>query len=197
MPTGYTQKIENGIEFNEFVLSCARAFGALISMRDEPSDAPIPEKFEPSDYHSKALVEAQKELKKYKTMSLERAEILSEGNYKKELKYYAKQNRKDAKLKKKYEAMLTKVKKWTPPTKDHEELKNFMIQQIESSINWDCHERKMPKKYSAKRWLSDAKKHAKRDVAYHTKGNEEEIKRCADRTNWVKSLVECLKTKKK
>ena len=38
MPTGYTLDLYNGkdITFEEFVLKCARAFGALIDMRDEP-----------------------------------------------------------------------------------------------------------------------------------------------------------------
>jgi hypothetical protein len=35
MPTGYTDKIKDGISFEEFVLSCARQFGACISMRDD------------------------------------------------------------------------------------------------------------------------------------------------------------------
>lgn len=40
MPTGYTDAIKDGISFNQFILSCARAFGALITMRDEPSSVP-------------------------------------------------------------------------------------------------------------------------------------------------------------
>ena len=32
--------VENGQTFEEFILSCARAFGALVEMRDEPADAP-------------------------------------------------------------------------------------------------------------------------------------------------------------
>ena len=52
MPTGYTAKIADGQTFEEFILSCARAFGALVEMRDEPADAPIPEEFKPSAYHT-------------------------------------------------------------------------------------------------------------------------------------------------
>ena len=59
MPTGYTAKLmEQGQTFPEFIMSCARAFGALIMMRDDPANAPIPEKFEPSDYHVRALKKA-------------------------------------------------------------------------------------------------------------------------------------------
>lgn len=45
MPTGYTYPVCEGkiTEFPDFALSCARAFGALISMREEPMDAPLPD----------------------------------------------------------------------------------------------------------------------------------------------------------
>ena len=107
-------------------------------MRDESWDTPIPTKIEPSDYHAKAIVEAQKEFSKYSNMPLKQAEILSKKSYQKELRYYAIYNKKNASLKRKYEAMLAKVNKWTPPTPDHENLKKFMIEQIESSIKFDC-----------------------------------------------------------
>jgi len=60
MPTGYTYPVVEGkiTEFSDFALSCARAFGALITMRDDPHDTPIPETFEPSDYNAKKLAEA-------------------------------------------------------------------------------------------------------------------------------------------
>ena len=68
MPTGYTLELYDGkdITFEEFVLKCARAFGALINMRDEPRDAPIPERFEPSYYHLKELIKAKSGQKKLK-----------------------------------------------------------------------------------------------------------------------------------
>jgi hypothetical protein len=58
MPTGYTAKLmEEGQSFPEFAMRCARNFGALIMMRDESLDVPIPEQFEPSDYYRKKLSE--------------------------------------------------------------------------------------------------------------------------------------------
>ena len=44
MPTGYTYDLYDGkdIEFPDFVMKCARAFGALIEIRDDPMDAAIP-----------------------------------------------------------------------------------------------------------------------------------------------------------
>ena len=51
MPTGYTSKIKDDITFEQYAMGCARAFDALIDMRDEASDALIPEELTPSNYH--------------------------------------------------------------------------------------------------------------------------------------------------
>ena len=50
MPTGYTVALYEGkdVTFEDFVMGCSRAFGALISLRDEPN-APIPEEFKVSE----------------------------------------------------------------------------------------------------------------------------------------------------
>jgi len=70
MPTGYTAKLmESGQTFQDFVMQCARAFGACVMMRDDPMDAPIPERFEPSDYNVKRLAEAKAELVKLQAMT--------------------------------------------------------------------------------------------------------------------------------
>ena len=44
-------------------MNCARAFGACVELRDEPGGGDrIPEAFEPSDYHLKAVEKARSEL---------------------------------------------------------------------------------------------------------------------------------------
>lgn len=64
MPTGYTAPIYEGkqITFPEFAMQCARAFGALIDMRDDPMDSPIPDAFVPDTYHARELVKAREQL---------------------------------------------------------------------------------------------------------------------------------------
>jgi len=125
MPTGYTLDLYDGkdITFEEFVLKCARAFGALIDMRDEPMDAPIPERFEPSDYHLKELEIAKKRLKEIKKWNEERAEQEAERAYQEALKRREEFIKKNKLIRKRYEDMLSKVQKWKLPTSDHEDLK--------------------------------------------------------------------------
>jgi hypothetical protein len=58
MPTGYTAAVADGTitEFPDFAMQCARAFGTLVLMRDEPQDAAIPEKFEPAGRDKGAML---------------------------------------------------------------------------------------------------------------------------------------------
>jgi hypothetical protein len=68
MPTGYTAAIKDGISFQQFAMACARAFGALVMMRDEPSSAPIPD-FQPSNFHVEHLELARAELARLQALT--------------------------------------------------------------------------------------------------------------------------------
>jgi hypothetical protein len=63
MPTGYTSKIATGemTSLRHFILTCARGMGALVHMRDEPSDAILPLRLEPdTSYHDDEIARAPK-----------------------------------------------------------------------------------------------------------------------------------------
>lgn len=70
MPTGYTADLYDGkdVSFEGFALNCARAFGALVSLRDEP-DAEIPDEFKVDEYYVKKFEEAKEELEKAESMT--------------------------------------------------------------------------------------------------------------------------------
>jgi hypothetical protein len=195
MPTGYTADIEKGISFEKFALNCARAFGALIEMRDDPMDAQIPKSFKPSTYHQERLAEAKRELEKIKKMTPKEADAEAKSYYEKELASHQKNLAAKRATKDKYQKMLEQVQSWTPPSPDHEELKTFMLEQIYQSIDFDCSEKYMdaPKKISGKEWKSIHLDSAKRDIEYHTKGWAEEVERVESRNKWIKQLRESLK----
>jgi hypothetical protein len=53
----------DGISFKTYALNCARAFGACVTLRDEPGGGEnIPDEFTPSDYNAKAAQKARDEL---------------------------------------------------------------------------------------------------------------------------------------
>ena len=195
MPTGYTLDLYDGkdITFEEFVLKCARAFGALISMRDEPIDAPIPERFEPSDYHLKELEKAKKRLKEIKEWNEEKAEQEAERAYQEALKKREEFIKKNKLIRKRYEDMLSKVQKWKPPTSDHEALKQFMIQQLEESIEYDCFITEMPQRLSGEEYKEQQIKKALSDIDFHEKEYAEEVNQVYERNKWLRLLRESLK----
>lgn len=197
MPTGYTAAIKDGISFETFIWSCARQFGALIMMSDDPHDAPIPEKFEPSDYHIKEIAKLQAERKRLVNMTEAKAEKEAQAEFKKELEYNAERISEANATKKKYSEMLLKVRAWQPPTPDHIGLKDFMIQQIESSIDFDCDTKyyldKQVKMLTGKEWLATHIKETRRQLQYHIDENLKEIERTSSRNQWINDLRESLK----
>jgi hypothetical protein len=197
MPSGYTAAIKDGIDFKTFALQCARAFGALVMMRDDPADAPIPERFEPSDYHVRAIAEAQQRLNELDGMPVDEAGREAQAQYVKEVQSRRDRIAENDALRVKYQAMLKQVDAWEVPTPDHEGLKKFMREQIESSIEFDCNNdyylRTMPVLKTPLEWRSEQVEKARRDISYHSKENAEEIGRTATRNDWVKALRESLK----
>jgi hypothetical protein len=192
MPTGYTADIAEDITFNQYVWSCARAFGALVMMRDDPTGTPIPERFEPSDWSVKALAKAKDRLATLQAMSPEAIEANARQDYKDALARHAERKAEYQALRRKYEAMLAQVRAWTSPSKDHDGLKEFMEKQITESIDWDCNESHLaaPEVQSASVWLTEQIGAAERDIAYHTKAHAEEIERTENRNQWLKALRE-------
>lgn len=193
MATGYTSAIEDGISFKDFVLRCARAFGALSHMRDEPMDADIKEITAVSEYNEKELIKAKNELEKAKQLSLEDAKNQATLAYDEAIKYNKEQTKKAEELKIKYLEMLTQVREWEPPTTKHVNLKQFMIEQIEESIKHDNSDwLTPPEKKTAEQWLKDHIKSIQWSVNYHSKDSKEEKERWKDRNEWVRKLKESL-----
>jgi len=192
MPTGYTAKLmEEGQTFQEFILGCARAFGACITMRDDQNDAPIPDKFEPSDYYAKNIVEAEEKLKWLKTMSETERTAFGEAEKAKEIDDLNSYINKTVVENIRLEEMEAYVNAWYPPTDDHLGLKKFMLEQIKISKNdvsysersLDCAKLKPPLAY-----YPEAISGATRDINYYTKEQAKKIDRVNDRNEWIRQL---------
>lgn len=195
MPTGYTSKIGDGQNFDDFIWGCARAMGALVSMRDEPADAPIPEKIGKNDYYSKELEKAGEKITKLQLMTAEEILLLIDmENIEKKIEA-DKSRKKEEALRKSYNNMLDKVIKWIPPTNDHAEFKSFMIQQIKDSIKWDCgySSEFVPIEEDAKAWYDREFKRLNDDWKYYTEQLEKEEARNKSRNLWIKQLRDSLK----
>ena len=194
MPTGYTALIEDGVSFEKFTLRCARAFGALITMRDDPMDANIPEELVVDSYYQERYLEACEELEQLKAMTEKEKTIAAMKDYEASVKTNNAIVAKKKKLLKKYQDMLEKVNAWEPPTPDHEGLKKFMKEQIESSIKWDCDFKycKDPIALSDEEWYKIQLESAEHDIEYFQKQYEAECERVAGNTKWIQALRKSL-----
>jgi len=195
MPTRYTADLYEGKEviFEEFVMKCARAFGALITMRDEPLDAPIPEEFRPSDWHLKEMEKARQRQAEIQSWDEERAEQKAEKAYQKAVRRRNEIIAQNTQIRQRYEKMLAQIQAWIPPTPDHKELKQFMIDQLKGSIEFDCSIPDELQQLSGAEYKQQQIAKTQRDIEYHTKEHEKEKRRTRERNNWLRALRESLR----
>lgn len=197
MPTGYTADIAKGITFEQFAMDCARAFGATISMRDEPAGTPIPDEFKPSEYHNNAINSAKAELACLQKMSHADIEKAAADEHEKAEAHRLQRISEVRALRAKYESMLTQAADWVPPSPEHEEMKSFMLQQISTSIDFDCSENyylEPSPRQSGQQWHASRVKIVTDNIEYHAKEHQKELERCAKRTEWVRLLRQSLRT---
>lgn len=186
MPTGYTYAVESGeiTSLRDFALSCARGMGALVMMRDEPSGAEIPEKFEPStDHHEKALQRAIGSMTEIESLSGEECESRAAAEYLDQIKRYEEQVAEIKLRNERYEAMMSKVRRWRTQA---EGIREFMLDQLRISMTG--YEPLFPKKLSGAEWREAEKQEAMRTIAYSQKAIADEVHRTAERNNWLPAL---------
>lgn len=203
MPTGYTAGIIDGTTetFQDFAKQCMRAFGATIHMRDESMDKEY-EPRTPSDYHTKALEKANEKLKQAEKLTDSEIIESRKANIAKNKAYYLKRIEETKKAKERLDLFLAKAKAFNPPTKDHEGIAKFMIEQIETTIDHDgstkYYDEELAKidaqlsNINADKIRAEMIADAKRDIEYHTKEHNAELKRCNDSNKWVSDLLAVL-----
>ena len=198
MPTGYTSKIYNGEQQSGkgFIMTCARAFGALIEMRDEPNDAIIPEEFQPSEYHKKELEKAKIELEKYKNMTIEQIQQKVNESYQEIIEQNKKYYNEGLELKNRYEKVLREVERWELPSSEHQNLKDFAMDQLNESIRFDCgHIKKYVeevKKETPEEYIQKQIDSCLWSINYHQENWDKEIKKTNERNLWIKQLRDSL-----
>lgn len=188
--------MDKGQTFQEFVCLCARAMGACILMRDDSMDAPIPEKFEPSDYHIKAKASAISLLARLEVMSTQEAIEYGERQRQELIasteKSLATRIAEEGRL----SEMERKVQEWEPPTPDHRHFKEFMLEQLNIS-------------HTGTDYLTDSLAHArttspmfyytkevegaKHSIKYHEEEHAKEVECQNGRSEWIRQLRESIK----
>ena len=194
MPTGYTAAVLEGITFNEFAMRCVRAMGVAVTMRDEPSSTPIPERFEPSPFYAEKTAKARAELERLQGLSPEQAEQEADKDFSRLTEARNKFIRECDESRVKYTAMLESVRAWAPPTPDHEGFKEFMLKQLDTSIDHDCDTSfyDEPARQTGSEWLASQIAMQRGLVERCGRMAQEEVERVTGRNEWLRQLRESL-----
>ena len=207
MPTGYTSGIIDGdiTTFEQFATQCTRAFGATIHMRDDSLDVPY-EPRTPSEYYTSSLQSRKEELERIKAISDE--EIIQElqSSWKENLEYHEKGLERDKANLEKLNSILASAKAWVPPTEDHEGLRDFMIEQIESTIKVDGDpsyhvnkivqiKQEMKDGIDPKVYREERIKEIKDKISYYEVEHQKELVRCKQSNDWMEKFFGSIQTK--
>lgn len=197
MPTGYTADVANGkvTELEPFILQCARGMGALITMRDDPWDAPIPERLAPSDYHSKKLSELRAERDRLRAISPSESQALADAALAKFENDRLNAEQEHTERRNRYSAMIAKVIAWDGAP---EGIKEFALDQLRQSREFDCSEpfefyRSAPER-DGKIWIAGELLRIEREIEYHAAEDGKERARTDARNAWLAQLRSSLKS---
>lgn len=196
MPSSYTAKISEGCSFKEYAISTMRQFGACVMLREEDGKViPTQENVkDTSTYYEDRLAKAIKESER----SDESILIDFDEYIENKIDGYREAINEHIILKFKYEDMIKKVETMVSPSADHNGWKDFMIKQINDSIEWDCgieyYEEALNGAHNLtpEQYLKDNRDSQKSDIEYNTKHLKKQNKGNDDRAEWVKLAIEAI-----
>ena len=200
MPTGYTEWIEDGTitTGKDFLKLCTRAFGIAIDLRDEPLSTPTPTKFEPDTYYKDRLEKEKAELEKCREMSFEDAKAEMIMSYTNRVNMYKRMAENSIKKNEQYAKIRAEVKAWIPPTDAHCNLKNFALEQIDMCVEkqewideWlqQANEKLDDSDEAVKRFIAEKIEYQCESVKRAEESWKEELKRVADRNDWMEKFL--------
>lgn len=193
MPTGYTAPVQAGkiTTLSDYALACARAFGALIDMRDAPTGAVIPNNLEPhTEYYDGMIAGAEGMLARVTAMTVAELDAAADADFREALDSHLGHVADRAGYKTRYSNMLAKVRAWSVPD-DLASLKAFMENQLVDSMQVDCGERYPPEppvRLTGDDWKAAQLRKASHDLAYGHDHRDQEVKRTAERNEWLQQL---------
>jgi hypothetical protein len=205
MPTGYTAGIIDGeiTTFEQFATQCTRAFGATIHMRDNPLGSPY-EPRTPSEYYTNSLQSQREELERMESLTDEDIVREFESSMRDNLEYHEKGMEKDRANLEKLNSILSSAKAWVPPTEEHESLRDFMIEQIESTIKVDGDpsyhvnniiqiKQEMKDGIDPKVYREERIKEIEDRITYYEGEIQKELERCKRSNDWMDKFFESIK----
>lgn len=194
MPTGYTAPIYEGKDLSmaQFLLRCARNFGALLRYRDEGLEQPIPEVIPLDDYYAKHVAALRAEIAAVEALSDADAVARAEEEQAEARRRWVDSQAKTRRMEAAYRRLIDDVEDWEPPTRDHVALKEFALEQLRMSRDGDCHDQDEPKAPSGP-WRERTLAALHKDLAYALE-RAATAKACNEDANaWLRALRDSLR----
>jgi|TARA_R110000765_G_scaffold110741_2_gene202214 hypothetical protein len=199
MATGYTYQILNGSikTFKEFALKCSEAF--IIEFRDGAK------KYTPrvpSPYHTDEMKAARAGIAQLNQLTDSELFIIEVAKLEKGIRFAKEELAKKIKNKKVLDKILEESKEYETPTDRHKNIKNFMIEQLNMTIESDCDS----KFYESEIALCQEKlknldmfvvrgnkiNAFNEDYKYHQERYDKEVLLCKDHNDWYNQFVTSL-----
>jgi hypothetical protein len=188
MPTCYTSEIEKGQSFKEFALRCARNFGALMHMREDPLDANIyppvvPDYYTNTDFIEKCCADIDK------AMNASDEEIIA--TIEKLRADHEADQEKSRVLRDQYRAMAAQVREWDAPVQ-YWNVKDFMLEQLKISEPVDCCFYPFEVQTDPKLFRCDLIEKATKKMRYYFEEREKHRIRCEESSRWIAGFLESI-----
>ena len=198
MPTGYTARVYEGdTSLKNYILGCARAFGALAFMRDESMDAPIPKSLPANDtYYQEEYEKACKRFDELRAMTDEEIHREADSSYEEQRAMLKRSIERLEKGNAQYDAMLEKVRAWDCSINpDLAPVKGFAIEQLLKSredVSWAKKYFDGVKRQSDEEWYQQQIESCSRDISNYKSKLLKEKKQREETNQWLADLYASL-----
>ena len=202
MPTGFTAPIYDGedITFEQFANSCLCNFGIYTRFEGKYPNLSIyeiPDKICPSDFYKKRYEKAKAEYEKHLATPKTKEEL--EAEYIIYVNGVIKGNEDRVKeneaLKNRYNAMLSKVRSWIPPSEDYKGIKDFMESQLIESLDFDCRHVSVENIIPKDKWIQEQANRTDliESMNYNLEHYNKSVVAAEKDTQWLKTFSESIK----
>jgi len=191
-------------DLEQFAKKCILAFGATEHMQKEDQESDEYIQREADESYEKELLEMEKSLEFIKNMS-DKDILQSHTTYlSSELEYYESDLNRIRESKSRIEKILENAKSWEIPSEDHQEFKEFMIDDLEEGLKKGCDEShhlkrieeiKEELKMDANSVRERILKGATEDMERQKKEIETEKQLASDSNLWVEKIIESFNKK--
>lgn len=190
MPSGYLKVLHDGggqVSFTEFVLTCAKQFGVVMSQWDTPDE--LDRRWHPSDSHQQHIDAAEIQLGLLQLLPVEECQWRAEIEWLRQVAEDAADRLRKAETQTRYLSMLKQVHEWQPAA-ECGPLKQWMADHLREAVDVDC--RHVPSAagsaLAADVWRDARIRQLESVVRFHLERLEAELVECARKRGLAAAL---------